>query len=269
MTYQVPKEILDDLSSRFIINIPEHDKQDIVRICFQVELAHWFYSDFYCSSNKLVNISFFDFAVQIFKNIPFLQRHLADINNIVTDWRAYKQSVPTYGAIILNEDLTEVLLVQSYFSKNSWSFPKGKINEKEAPVRCAIREVYEEIGFDITPYIDSYSFIELIKNEQIIRLYVIKHISKHTKFTPKTRCEIRNIQWFKIKDLFYNRGQSVNRYDQNGDPLSFFMVVPFIRRLRRFLFNNDTTGDAKNTYLAANFWQKFTFDRNKLNKLLT
>jgi hypothetical protein len=30
------------------------------------------------------------------------------VENILDDWRDYKLSVPTYGAIILNEDLSKV-----------------------------------------------------------------------------------------------------------------------------------------------------------------
>lgn len=37
--------------SRFIINIPEEERQDLIRIFFQIELAHWFYLDFYCEEN--------------------------------------------------------------------------------------------------------------------------------------------------------------------------------------------------------------------------
>lgn len=35
------------LSSRFLINIPEEERKDIVRLCFQIETAHWFYVDFH------------------------------------------------------------------------------------------------------------------------------------------------------------------------------------------------------------------------------
>lgn len=33
--------------SRFLINIPEEERKDIVRLCFQIEAAHWFYVDFH------------------------------------------------------------------------------------------------------------------------------------------------------------------------------------------------------------------------------
>ena len=30
-----------------MINIPEEERKDVVRLCFQIEAAHWFYVDFY------------------------------------------------------------------------------------------------------------------------------------------------------------------------------------------------------------------------------
>lgn len=35
----------------------------------------------------------------------------------------------------------KVLLVQGYLAKSGWGFPKGKVNEDEAPHDCAVREV--------------------------------------------------------------------------------------------------------------------------------
>lgn len=72
------------------------------------------------------------------------------MDSVLEDWRKYKQVVPTYGAILVSDDLTHVLLVQSYWAKNSWGFPKGKINEDEKDTNCAIREVgYVNIKCDV------------------------------------------------------------------------------------------------------------------------
>ena len=38
---------------------------------------------------------------------------------------------------MLNEEMTHVVLAESYWRKNSWGFPKGKVNEDEAAHRCA------------------------------------------------------------------------------------------------------------------------------------
>lgn len=84
---------------------------------------------------------YFLFFFSNFQHIPFLRHHLSSIDKILEDWKNYKLSVPTYGAILISEDLNYCLLVQSYFAKSSWGFPKGKVNENEDPVHCATREV--------------------------------------------------------------------------------------------------------------------------------
>lgn len=51
--------------------------------------------------------------------------------------------------MLLNEDWTKVLLVKSYWksgSSGAWGFPKGKIDQDEEKVDCAVREVLEEVG---------------------------------------------------------------------------------------------------------------------------
>lgn len=75
------------------------------------------------------------------QHIPFLSLHAKNLDNILQEWKQYKMSVPTYGAILMTSDLKHVLLVQSYWAKSSWGFPKGKVNENENPLHCAIREV--------------------------------------------------------------------------------------------------------------------------------
>lgn len=52
----IPSDILDDICFRFLVNLPEDQKRDPIRVCFQAELAHWFYVDFYCrDQNKYPN----------------------------------------------------------------------------------------------------------------------------------------------------------------------------------------------------------------------
>ncbi|KAI6136628.1 hypothetical protein F5141DRAFT_1208952 [Pisolithus sp. B1] len=45
------EEVLEDLSSRFLLNLPEEELSSLERICFQVEQAHWFYEDFVREQN--------------------------------------------------------------------------------------------------------------------------------------------------------------------------------------------------------------------------
>uniref|UniRef100_A0A3Q3XHM4 mRNA-decapping enzyme 2 n=1 Tax=Mola mola TaxID=94237 RepID=A0A3Q3XHM4_MOLML len=85
---------------------------------------------------------------------------------------------------------------QTHGGASGWGFPKGKVNEDEAPHDCAVREVLEETGFDIKNRICKDVYIEQKITDQLVRLYIIPGVSKDTRFNPKTRKEIRNIEWF-------------------------------------------------------------------------
>lgn len=235
--HSIPIDILDDLCSRFIINLPPEDRSNLVRICFQIELAHWFYLDYYCTdeSTRLNPCGIREFAAHIFQHVPQLREHISNLDEVLDNWREYKQMVPTYGAILLDTELSHVLLVQSYWAKASWGFPKGKVNEDEEPWKCAAREVLEETGFDITNLINKQEYIEVTIHDQIARLYIICNIPRDTKFQPQTRCEIKACEWFPISDLPANRKDMTPKIKMGVNPNSFFMVQPFVKRLKRWV----------------------------------
>lgn len=54
-----------------------------------------------------------------------------------------------------------------------------------------VLQVLEETGFDIKNRICKDVYIEQKITDQLVRLYIIPHVSKDTKFNPKTRKEIR------------------------------------------------------------------------------
>lgn len=148
-------------------------------------------------------------------------------------------SVPTYGTILLTPDMKQVLLVQSFFAKNSWSFPKGKVNENEDPVKCAIREVYEETGFDCSHLIYPNDFVEgQTSNYQYTRLYIVKNVPIDTKFCPRTRNEIKDCCWFVLDQLPTNRNDDGYLKDQRKIRAnSFYMILPFISKLKHWIMN--------------------------------
>ncbi|XP_063829757.1 m7GpppN-mRNA hydrolase [Ostrinia nubilalis] len=247
--HSIPTDILDDLCSRFIINLPPEDRGNLVRICFQIELAHWFYLDYYCTdeTTKLNPCGIREFAAHIFQHVPQLREHVSSLDAVLDNWREYKLKVPTYGAILLDTDLTHVLLVQSYWTKASWGFPKGKVNEDEEPWKCAAREVLEETGFDISKLINKNDYIEAIIHDQIVRLYLIGYIPRETKFQPRTRNEIKACEWFPLADLPSNKKDMTPKVKMGVSPNAFFMVLPFVKRMRRWVsernskvFNNST-----------------------------
>ncbi|RUS80026.1 hypothetical protein EGW08_012196 [Elysia chlorotica] len=134
----------------------------------------------------------------------------------------------------MDPELKYILLVQSYASKNSWGFPKGKINQGESPSQCAIREVLEETGFDLTPHIKADEYLERVTNEQTSFLYLVPAIPLETKFQPKTRREIRDIQWFPVHTLPTYRGDQTLK-EAVGQNLNLYTVTPFIRHLKAWI----------------------------------
>ena len=97
------------------------------------------------------------------------------------------RAVPRLGAIILTKKLDKVLLVESYDYRD-WSFPKGKLDEGETEIECAIREIKEEINLSIDPAMisqDDYIKIE-IQPELIVQLFIIDGISDSQTFKTNT-----------------------------------------------------------------------------------
>ncbi|XP_074876749.1 m7GpppN-mRNA hydrolase isoform X5 [Buteo buteo] len=138
--------------SRFILHIPSEERDNAIRVCFQIELAHWFYLDFYMQNTPgLPQCGIRDFAKAVFNHCPFLLPQGEDVQKVLDEWKEYKMGVPTYGAIILDETLENVLLVQGYLAKSGWGFPKGKVNKEEAPHDCAARENIEWFSINKLP----------------------------------------------------------------------------------------------------------------------
>ncbi|KAL7750502.1 mRNA-decapping enzyme subunit 2 [Sorochytrium milnesiophthora] len=206
-------DVLDDLASRFIINVPDEELQSVERICFQIEQAHWFYEDFSTWSTT---------HEQAF-----------------ADFMTYKIRVPVCGGIILNDAMTKVLLVKGWSARSNWSFPRGKINKDEPELQCGVREVMEETGFDMTPYLitTGYSrttsddgpepdFIEIIVNEQRVRLYIALGVPEDTHFETRTRKEISKIEWHLLQELpgYSQRDGAAAKKNKNH----YYTVLPFL-----------------------------------------
>ena len=136
--------------------------------------------------------------------------------------------------------------MKGWSSKASWGFPKGKIGKDEDPADCAVREVFEETGYDISPLLSSNNYIDShtatstssssspsssssCSNQQSIRLFIIPNVPEFTTFTPQTRKEISKIQWHPIESL-------PTKYGQDN---SFYNVVNFVKKLKYWI---KTTG---------------------------
>lgn len=123
-TFTLP-QILDDLISRFIINVPEEELSSIQRIYFQIEQAHWFYLDFIKPVTSHPAYTLKNFSLVIFKHCVLLNHYVASHAKVFAEFMAYKTKVPVCGGILLNETLDKVLLVRGWKASSTWTFPRG------------------------------------------------------------------------------------------------------------------------------------------------
>ncbi|KAH9081643.1 DCP2-domain-containing protein [Lactarius deliciosus] len=227
--YSTIDEVLDDLSSRFILNLPDGELASLERICFQVEQAHWYYEDFIREENsKFPSLPLKKFSEMFFQACPLLERWSGDHDGAFDHFMRYKTRVPVCGAIMLNDSWDKVVLVKGWKSSSGWGFPKGKINQNEPPHECAAREVAEETGYNLNGKIDPESVIEMEIKEQQISLFVVPGVSEDFPFETKTRKEISKIEWFRLADLpTWKRNKAV--------PGKFYLISPFIGPLKAFI----------------------------------
>lgn len=227
----ITKHILDDLCSRFIVNMPPDHFKDPVRLCFQIEQAYWYYFDYFDEESDKVDLRAF-FQI-IFNYVPGLSYLCEHVEYVMKEWRVYKSMVPTYGAIMIDDSFDHVLLVQGDSKKLTWGFPKGKVNEGETPHDCARREVKEETGYDLSLSIDPDAYFDRKINDSTVRLFVVTGVDRNFNFKPETRFEIKDIRWFRIEDLPDNKAD-LSRSHLGFYPQQLFLVLPFVPALKSF-----------------------------------
>ena len=167
------------------------------RICFGIEEAQWFYEDFIRPLDAtLPSLPLRQFSLLMFQHCP-LMASFSEYHHIAAfeEFMQYKTRVPVRGAIMLDTDMNQVLLVKGWKKSASWSFPRGKINKDEKDVDCAIREVYEETGYDLSTsglVLDESEIksIGVTMHLQEVKLFIFRGVPLDTVFQPRTRKEI-------------------------------------------------------------------------------
>ncbi|BHF74887.1 mRNA-decapping enzyme subunit 2 [Sparganum proliferum] len=238
---QIPEKISEDtlrlIYSLFINNIPQSVKDEwrthFVRIFAELELAHWYYLD-NCLKDDSVGIDFFGFCHQLFGRFPHLIPKKTNWKEKFQEWKHYRGTTATGSAIILDEYLSMVLLVQG-FNNDRWTFPGGKINQNETLQQCAIREVMEETGLDIEHRLDENLFIDACLGETKRRAFIVEGFPRTSRLQPSTRNEIEAITWFNIANLPAHVQDETPMLSMKLKPTMFYCVIPFVKQLRQYV----------------------------------
>ena len=171
----------------------------------------------------------------------------------------YKNRVPVRGAILLNDAMDEVLLVKGWKKNGTWSFPRGKINKGEDDLDCAIREAWEETGFDIraaglVKERKKIKHIEKTMRSQNMKLFVFRDVPRDTNFVPQTRKEISKIEWFKLADLPTEKRKTAQEGTGHHLVLNankFYVVAPFMHDLKKIINAERRKDNRQSSRLAA------------------
>lgn len=238
---QAFQDALDDVHTRFLLNLPESELSTADRIMFQLEQAWWFYEDFLCDPQPELELprfsSFKPFASILFEFSPLLKTQKFD--KMWNKFTEYKRKISGYGCILLSTDCTKMILCQVW-GGNSYMLPAGKINQGENGADAAARETYEETGFDplcksgltakwkesdpskITWRIkmrEEDLLVHTAENGKRRNCYVVAGVPEDFPFEPVARKEVQNIDWYPIEQI----------------PKPNFAVLPFIGKLKNWI----------------------------------
>lgn len=196
-------EAFEELRVTFLEEI--YVKDDIAswnKIFFAMEQAYWKYMDEYRNLDfYLPRYTLGQFAKEMFKIHEPLVAYASRALELTEQFVNYKRTIPTCGAIILNPGMTKVLLIRGWGRKARWGFPKGKVNEGETDLQAAIREVEEEIGFDISHNVEKHGALYNVYDGKRVVNFFVTRVNESTHFRTRTIKEISSIRWVNISDL--------------------------------------------------------------------
>lgn len=228
---------MDDLCVRFIANLPQSESQSCERICIHVHEALYFWGDHVRRADRsLPFLRAEEFFTEILRRCPQMCGISAQLRaSAYTEYLTYRSQIPVRGAILLNPAMDKVLLVRE---SNSWSFPKGKINQGETDLEGAMREVNEETSYDLknngkTPL----HHVDVLEHEsgKHTRLYIFADVPEDFHFKPRAQYEIQSVSWFPIADLPAIEEGSINVEEFREKARKYYRVAPFIIPIRKWI----------------------------------
>ena len=123
-----------------------------------------------------------EFCLEFFVRIEQLKPFKSQFDEYFENFQDYLHSIPVCGGVLINTELNKILLVRG--KKGSWSFPKGKMNENESRMNCAVREVYEETGYLMN--CKEQEFITRQVDSRLTTLFIDANVPESTFFKTQT-----------------------------------------------------------------------------------
>ena len=131
---------------------------------------------------------------------------VGQFSQIWEDYRLYKSQIPSYGALIFNKTLDSLLFVVYYNPRDrivrKLDFPKGKVDQGEAPKDCALREIYEETQLRLHDQlnVDSFVKIETIKHRMVTLFFMEGILENSVQAKPQLSEEDHYLKWMPVKE---------------------------------------------------------------------
>ena len=192
-------DVVVELCGRFLLSLPAEELQVVHRLFFQIEQMWWFYEDHKSDHHShLPHMDHQEFGRQVFRLCDLFDPVRSQYDALYAAFKTYLLSVPVFGVFIMNQLMNKVVLVKSY--NGSWlGFPRGKVNQNEAEVECAVREAEEEIGVDLQGKLEQNSYLQFPEGQKSVKLFLVDGVDENTtEFQTQTRKEIGNISWYDL-----------------------------------------------------------------------
>ncbi|KAI7841458.1 hypothetical protein COHA_004853 [Chlorella ohadii] len=232
-------ELLEEVCVRFILTLPATELESFERLLFSIEQAWWHYEDHVREKPEnaaLKSLTLKEFTGLMFEKVPGLEPFRGSLEEIYANFNKYKRTVPVRGAIVLTPDCTKCLLVRGYKKDAGWGFPRGKLSKDETDAQCAVREVLEETGLDISGGLRESDFIDVQLGDQDTRLFIVQNVPETTHFAPHVRYEIGAFGWYLIEHLPATYDESKQAFvNEQGGRHKFFNVWPYVKPLRAWI----------------------------------
>ena len=208
--------MIDDISSRFLVNLPNSEFCSFDRVMYHLQCASWFYQDYLRHQYQTQSLSTRNFCHMMFNRSAILRPYLSQFDRIYRSFVDYMNNIDVFGCMIWSRNNTHVLLIRG--PTGYWSFPKGKRNQDEMGLDCARREVWEETGLDMGPFLhkDTPSRTRRIYNRRLT-MYVV-HVDRKRfpiRWKHVDQTEVTDIRWVPTSEIMGRRYPTVLPFLRN------------------------------------------------------